>query len=75
MLVRSQNSRTGMTMETMMIIPPMVGVPFFCSWPSRPRSRMDSPICLICSHLIILLPMKKAMSIAVMLVSIALKDR
>ena len=57
------------------IMPPIVGVPFFCIWPSRPRSLIVSPICLRWSQVMIHLPMKKAMSMAVTLVSMALKDR
>ena len=34
------NSRIGIRMEIRMMMPPIVGVPFFCSCPSRPRSRM-----------------------------------
>ena len=34
-----------------MIIPPIVGVPFFSICPSRPKSRIDSPICFFCKNL------------------------
>ena len=62
-------------MEMMMMIPPIVGVPFFCICPSSPRSRIVSPICFFWSQEIILRPIKTAISMAVTLVSIALKDR
>ena len=74
-MVRSQNSSTGTTIEMIMMIPPIVGVPFFCIWPSSPRSLIVSPICFLWSQEMIHLPMKKAISIAVTLVNIALKDR
>ena len=75
MLVRSQTSRTETTRASRMMIPPIVGVPFFCIWPSSPRSRMVSPICLRCSQRMMRFPAKKAISMLKMLASIARKDR
>ena len=75
MLVRSLNSSTGTTMASRMMTPPIVGVPFFCIWPSRPRSRIVSPICFFCSQRMILLPAKRDMSMAVTQPSMALNDR
>ena len=65
MLVRFPNSRAGITSERMIIIPPMVGVPFFCICPSRPRSLISSPICFFWSIFIIFGPAYNATSNAV----------
>ncbi len=43
-------------MEAMMMSPPIVGVPSFSFWPSRPNSRTVSPICFFFSNLIIHFP-------------------
>ena len=50
------NSSVGITVAAMMMIPPMVGVPFFCNCPSKPRSRTSSPTCLRRRMLISRLP-------------------
>ena len=59
----------------MMMTPPIVGVPFFCIWPSRPRLRMVSPIWWRWSQAIIFLPAKKAISMLITAASRALNDR
>ena len=41
-------SRQGMSVAMIMMMPPMVGVPFLASWPSSPRLRTTSPICIFC---------------------------
>jgi hypothetical protein len=56
------NSSTGTTTARMIIMPPIVGVPFFCNCPSKPRSRMSSPICLRRSMFIMRLPKTMAIS-------------
>ena len=75
MLARSANRRTGMIMATKIMIPPIVGVPFFCICPSSPRSRMVSPICFFWSQPIIFFPAKIEMRRAVVNAAMALKDR
>ena len=55
-LARLPKSRIGMRIEIRMMMPPIVGVPFFCNCPSRPRSRMVSPICFFWSFAMIFLP-------------------
>ncbi len=42
--------------DNRIIIPPIVGVPFFCICPSKPKSRISSPICCFCKIRITLLP-------------------
>ncbi len=63
-LVRSPKSSIGTRMERAMIIPPIVGVPFLLSCPSRPRSRISSPICLACSFFMMTLPDHRAVTMA-----------
>ena len=65
MFVRLPNSSAGIRIDMMMMIPPIVGVPFFCICPSRPKSRISSPICFFCSFLMILGPAYNATSKAV----------
>ena len=47
---------TGIIVAIMIINPPIVGVPVFSIWPSKPRSLTDSPICFFLKKSIILLP-------------------
>ena len=75
MFVRSAKSRTDTRMERMMMMPPIVGVPFFCICPSSPRSRISSPICFFWSHLMMRLPATSDIRMAVTLANMALKDR
>ena len=75
MFVRSANSRTDTMMAMKMMMPPIVGVPFFCICPSSPRSLISSPICFFCSHLMIRFPMISDMTMAVTLAIMALKVR
>ena len=75
MLSRRQTSRADPRSERIIMMPPMVGVPFFCIWPSSPRSRMVSPIWCFWRALIILPPAKNAMSILITTASIALNER
>ena len=75
MFVRSPKSRIGMMIERKMMMPPIVGVPFFCICPSSPRSRISSPICFFWIHLMIFLPANIEMRRAVVNAAIALKDR
>ena len=46
MLSSRPNSSVGTRIASRMMTPPIVGVPRFWSWPSSPRSRISSPICL-----------------------------
>ncbi len=48
----------------MIMIPPIVGVPVFFIWPSRPRLRTVSPICLFWSLWMMVCPKKRAHTIA-----------
>ena len=75
LLLRSQTSSTLASSETRMIMPPIVGVPFFSICPARPRSRMVSPICLRCSQWMMCLPKKNDISMLTTIASIALKER
>ena len=40
------NSKTGINVAKIMINPPIVGVPAFSFCPFKPKSLIDSPICL-----------------------------
>ena len=61
-LSKSANNKTGINIESRMMMPPMVGVPFFCCSPANPKSRTDSPIWLRFNKLISRLPYSVAMS-------------
>ena len=74
MLSNLVSSSTGTRMEAMMMMPPMVGVPFFCNCPSRPRSRMVSPIWAFCNFLMTLLPIINEMKSDSTMAKAALKD-
>ncbi len=67
-------SNSGRRMEMMMMTPPMVGVPFFCIWPSSPRLRTSSPTCIRCSRRMILCPNARAISSEIAKVSPARKE-
>ena len=43
-------------MARIIIIPPIVGVPFFCCSPANPRSLTLSPHCLFCKNFITFFP-------------------
>ena len=58
-----------------MMMPPIVGVPFFSIWPARPRSRMLSPICLRWSQRMMRPPAKNAISMLMTIAAIALNVR
>ena len=50
------NKSVGNRIAASIIKPPIVGVPFFCASPSKPRVLTSSPICLFLIRLIILPP-------------------
>ena len=75
MFLRSAKRITGITMARKIMMPPIVGVPFFCSCPSSPRSRISSPICFFLIAAIIFLPAKIEKRRAVENASMALNDR
>ena len=75
MFVRSANRSTGMMRAMKIMMPPIVGVPFFCICPSRPRSRIVSPICFFWSHAIIFLPANTERRRAAVNAAMALNDR
>ena len=71
MFVKLPKSSTGTRMDSRIIRPPIVGVPFFWSCPSSPRSRMVSPICFFCSQQIIRRPKIMAVRMATTLPAMA----
>ena len=75
MLDRSQTKSTAVKRDTMIMTPPIVGVPFLLIWPSSPRSRMVSPICLRCRKAMTFFPNRMATNMDITLASIALKER
>ena len=56
MLVKFENNKTGIIVDNIIIKPPIVGVPTFFFWPSKPRSRTVSPICFLIKKLIKFFP-------------------
>ncbi len=50
------NNNVGTTMAERIIKPPIVGVPFFCNWPSNPKSRTVSPTCFFSNKSMIRFP-------------------
>jgi UDP-N-acetylmuramyl pentapeptide phosphotransferase/UDP-N-acetylglucosamine-1-phosphate transferase len=53
---RLANNKVGIKIASIIIMPPIVGVPFLLCSPANPRSRTDSPICLCFRILIIFFP-------------------
>ena len=41
------NNNTGINVARMMMTPPIVGVPAFCTCPSKPKSLTVSPTCCL----------------------------
>ena len=55
-LSKLANNKVGIKILKRMMIPPIVGVPFFCCSPANPNSLTVSPICFLCKNKIIFLP-------------------
>ena len=58
MLLNFENRSTGTIVPIIIIIPPIVGVPFFFFSPLKPSSLTFSPILFFVKILMILLPKK-----------------
>ena len=55
-LSKFANNNVGTKTLNKIIIPPIVGVPFFCCSPSNPRSLTVSPNCFFCKKVISFFP-------------------
>ena len=54
--MKFEKSKTGITVEKIIMSPPIVGVPFFSFWPIKPKSLIVSPICFFFKKIIIFFP-------------------